>query len=135
MPRESASPPRPTDAELALLRVLWERGPSTVREVFEHLPEEKRGGYTTVLKFLQIMVGKGLVVRDETYRSHIYAAAAPPEKTKRALIADLIDRLFDGSARALVLEAIDGQPVTADELAEIRKKIRAKEKSQRSPKK
>ncbi|CAN5340235.1 BlaI/MecI/CopY family transcriptional regulator [soil metagenome] len=130
-----SSPRRPTDAELGILRVLWQRGPSTVREVFEHIPEDRRGGYTTVLKFLQIMTGKGLVVRDETERAHVYAAAEPAEKTKRAMVADLIDQLFDGSARALVLEAIDAQHVSAGELAEIRKKIKAREESQRPPKK
>src|SRR5260370_33324489 len=86
--------PRPTDSELAILNVLWERGPSTVREVNEALSES---GYTTVLKMLQIMTDKGLVVRDETERAHVYAAAISEQRTQRQLLADLMDPAFGGS--------------------------------------
>src|SRR5919108_5570184 len=98
-------PPRkPTDAELAILRVLWARGPSTVREVFDALGGE--GAYTTVLKLLQIMTTKGLVRRDDAERTHVYEAAYSEEQTQKQLVSDLLDRVFDGSAAKLVLHAI-----------------------------
>lgn len=113
-------PPRPTDAELEILRVLWDRGPSTVREVYETLEREKETGYTTVLKFLQIMKEKGLVTRDETSRSHVYTARLREEETQGQLVRDLLDRAFGGSARNLVMRALSSKEVSAEELGEIR---------------
>jgi predicted transcriptional regulator len=115
--------PRPTDAELAILGALWERGPSTVREVQESLNRVKETGYTTVLKFMQIMFEKGLVVRDESARSHIYAAALRAEETQRQLVVNLADRAFGGSAQKLVLQALSAKKASSEELAEIRQLI------------
>jgi predicted transcriptional regulator len=113
--------PRPTDAELEILKVLWRRGPSTVREVFETIGETKQTGYTTVLKFMQIMSEKGLVRRDESERAHRYQSALAEEETQRQLVGDLLQRAFDGSARKLVLQALSTERASADELAEIRR--------------
>jgi predicted transcriptional regulator len=115
---------RPTDGELEILRVLWERGPSTVRDVLTHLPAGRRQvGYTGVLKLMQIMTDKGLLARDNRQRSHVYRAAAPQEQTQRHLVKDLLDRAFGGSARALVLQALSARKATAEELTEIRELI------------
>ena len=111
--------PRPTDAELALLRILWERGPSTVRQVLEATGAET--GYTTVLKVLQIMTEKGLVTRDDAERTHVYQASLPEAATQRQLIADLLDRAFRGSASKLVLQALSAKKASTQELKEIRK--------------
>ncbi|HKB79289.1 MAG TPA: BlaI/MecI/CopY family transcriptional regulator [Thermoanaerobaculia bacterium] len=113
-------PPRPTDAELSILRVLWERGPSTVREVHDELNAHSPTGYTTVLKLLQIMTEKGLVVRDERQRAHIYEARHSQQKTQRQLLTDLTDRAFGGSAATLVVQALSGRKATAEELTAIR---------------
>ncbi|NLE59105.1 MAG: BlaI/MecI/CopY family transcriptional regulator [Planctomycetes bacterium] len=113
--------PRPTDAELAILRVLWSQGPSTVRQVHEVLSREKDTGYTTVLKFMQIMADKGLVTRNETSRTHVYAAACSEDKTQRQLVGDLLDRAFGGSARKLVMQALSAKKASPDEIAEIRR--------------
>ena len=118
-----AAPPRPTAAELDILRVLWTRGPSTVRDVHEALRHTHPAGYTTVLKLLQIMAGKGLVRRDETQRAHVYEARRPEEQTQRQLARDLLDRAFDGSASRLVLHALSGRKASAEELAEIRRML------------
>jgi predicted transcriptional regulator len=115
-----AIPPRPTPAELEILRVLWDRGPSTVRDVQEQLEEERPTGYTTALKLLQIMTEKGLVRRDETARAHVYAARAPEQKTQQQLVRDLLERAFGGSASALVMQALSGRKTTKEELARIR---------------
>lgn len=112
---------RPTDAELAILRVLWQQGPSTVRQVQEILSRSRPTGYTTVLKLLQIMAQKGLVDRDETRRTHVYQARHPEEQMQRRLVGDLLDRAFGGSARKLVMQALSTKKVSADELIEIRK--------------
>jgi len=110
---------KPTEAELAILRVLWARGPSTVREVAEQMGRE--GAYTTVLKLLQIMTDKGLVGRDERARTHIYHASSSESQTQKQLVTDLLDRVFDGSAAKLVLQALSAGKATPAELAEIRK--------------
>ena len=110
---------KPTDSELAILRVLWTRGPSTVRQVAEVLDRE--AGYTTVLKLLQIMTEKGLVVRDESERTHVYQAAYTEDQTQRQLVTDLLDRAFDGSAAKLVLQALASNKASPQELDEIRK--------------
>lgn len=112
--------PRPTEAELAILRVLWDRGPSTVRDVTDALQEARGTGYTTALKLMQIMTDKGLVQRDDSSKSHIYEAVASAETTQRQLVNDLLDRAFGGSVRQLVLQALSAKPASSDELAEIR---------------
>jgi BlaI family penicillinase repressor len=115
--------PRPTDAELEILRVLWELGPATVRQVHEALADTRETGYTTTLKLMQIMADKGLVTRDESARTHIYAATVTQVHTQRQLLKDLVDRAFGGSAKALLLRALSDDGTTADELREIRKLI------------
>jgi predicted transcriptional regulator len=112
--------PRPTPAELAILRVLWGQGPSTVREVQTLLERERPTGYTTVLKLLQIMTEKGLVRRDEAARAHVYAASMPEEQTQRRLVRDLLDRAFGGSATKLVMHALSARKASPAELARIR---------------
>ena len=120
---------KPTDAELGILRVLWARGPSTVRQVAEILGRET--GYTTVLKLLQIMTEKRLVVRDETERTHIYEAAYTEDQTQRQLVTDLLDRVFDGSAAKLVLQALASNKSSPEELAEIKKLLESKTRGSR----
>jgi predicted transcriptional regulator len=110
---------KPTDAELAILRVLWARGPSTVREVAREMGRES--AYTTILKLLQIMTEKRLVRRDESPRTHVYEAAWTEGETQRQLITDLLDRVFDGSASKLVMQALAAKKTSPKELAEIRK--------------
>jgi predicted transcriptional regulator len=114
------TPQKPTAAELQILQVLWERGPSTVREVHDALQEEKALGYTTVLKLMQIMTAKGLVRRNEDQRAHVYEAQQPAEKTKRQLAADMLERVFDGSARELMLHALAVQRSSRQEIEELR---------------
>jgi BlaI family transcriptional regulator, penicillinase repressor len=115
--------PRPTDAELAILRVLWDRGPSTVRQVHDVLARERPAAYTTALKLLQIMTEKGLVERDERDRTHIYRARLGEEQTQRQLVRDLVDRAFGGSAMKLVMQALASRRASPDELRDIRKAI------------
>jgi predicted transcriptional regulator len=115
---------KPTDAELGILRVLWARGPSTVRQVTERIGHDT--GYTTVLKLLQIMTEKRLVTRDESARTHIYAAASTQEQTERQIVSDLVDRVFNGSAAKLVLQALATAKASPEELDEIRKLIATK---------
>jgi predicted transcriptional regulator len=110
---------KPTDAELAILRVLWSRGPSTVRGVAEAMDRED--AYTTVLKLLQIMTGKRLVRRDESARTHIYEAVYSESQTQRLIVRDLLTRVFDGSAAKLVLQALAAGKASPEELAEIRR--------------
>src|SRR5213593_1038270 len=115
--------PRPTDAELAILRVLWDRGPSTVRQVHDVLAHERQAAYTTALKLLQIMTEKGLVERDERDRTHVYRARLSEEQTQRQLVRDLLDRAFGGSATKLVMQALATRRASADELRDIRRAI------------
>lgn len=119
--------PRPTDSELAILRVLWQRGASTVREVHDELNRTGESGYTTVLKMLQIMTEKGLVTRDESQRAHVYVARESEQRTQRRLLGDLADRAFGGSPARLVMQALSGTKATAEELSEIRELIRRME--------
>ena len=119
-------PPRPTDTELAILRILWERGASTVRDVHEALSRERPAAYTTALKMLQIMTVKGLVRRDDTDRTHVYQPKLTEEQTQRQLVRDLVDRAFGGSASKLVLQALASKRATTEELAEIRKLIESR---------
>jgi BlaI family penicillinase repressor len=113
---------RPTDAELAILQVLWDQGPSTVRQVFEALADRETG-YTTTLKLMQIMAEKGLVRRDESSRTHVYAAKVSRDKTQQHLVRDLLDRAFGGSAATLVMQALSSQPTSAEERREIEQLI------------
>lgn len=110
---------KPTDAELSILRVLWSRGPSTVREVAEQMGRE--GAYTTILKLMQIMTDKGLVKRDDSTRTHVYKATSSENQTQKQLVTDLLDKVFAGSAAKLVLQALDAGKTSPEELAEIRK--------------
>ncbi len=113
--------PKPTDAELSILGVLWRRGPSSVRQVFEEIRQSQSVGYTTILKLMQIMVEKGLLKRDDTERSHIYEAAVAEEVTQRQLVGHLLERAFSGSAQKLVLQALSAKKATPEELADIRR--------------
>ena len=113
-------PPRPTPAELEILRSLWKHGPSTVREVQERLDGFRPTGYTTVLKLLQIMTDKGLVKRNESERAHVYQAMAPEEATQKQLVRDLVDRAFGGSARKLVMQALSTRKASREDLSKIR---------------
>ena len=113
-------PPRPTPAELEILGVLWELGPSTVREVQEALESRRPTGYTTALKLLQIMTEKGLVRRDATERAHRYAPKLPRERTEQQMVGDLVDRAFGGSTSRLVMRALSSRPAKTDELERIR---------------
>src|ERR1700690_2436556 len=114
-------PPKPTDAELAILRVLWEQGPSTVRLVWEQLNPKQETGYTNVLKMMQIMFEKGLLTRDESDRSHVYRASRSEGQTQRQVVGHLLERLFSGSATKLVMQALATKRAPPAELAEIRK--------------
>ena len=126
MSRNPAAP-RPTDAELAILRVLWERGPSTVRQVHDVLVSRVGPtAYTTALKLMQIMTEKGLVRRDDSDRTHIYQARLSEEQTQRQLVRDLLERAFGGSASKLVMQALNAKRATPEELGEIRKLIEAR---------
>ena len=112
---------RPTDAELDILRVLWARGPSTVRQVHDVLSANRDFVYTTTLKLLQLMTEKGVAVREEEGRVHLYRAAVAQEETQRHLIRDLLDRAFGGSPTQLVVQALAAKPASAEELQEIRR--------------
>lgn len=120
MPRSKAAP-RPTQAETAILQVLWERGPSTVREVHDVLGNERPIGYTTVLKLLQIMHEKGLVRRDASQRSHRFEAVRSQRRTQQQLLSDLLDRAFGGSLRNLLMHALSSRKASRKDLDEIRK--------------
>lgn len=113
----------PTTAELAILHVLWSRGPCTVREVHEQLHADKPTGYTTTLKLLQIMADKGLVRRDEKQKAHIYQARVPREQTQSQLVGNLVDKVFGGSASRLVMHALSSKRASAAELAAIRRAL------------
>jgi len=121
MSRRPTPTPRPTDAELEILTVLWSRGPSTVRQVHETIGRRRTAQYSTVLKFMQIMAEKGLVRRNEDQRAHIYEAAQPREWTQQRLAGDLLQRAFSGSASKLLLGALSSRRASKQELAELRK--------------
>ncbi len=123
--------PRPTQAETAILQVLWQRGPSTVREVHDVLSGERTMGYTTVLKLLQIMYDKGLVRRDESRRSHLYQAVSTQRRTQQQLVSELLDRAFGGSMRNLVMHALSSRKTSRADLAEIRDLLDELEEKQR----
>lgn len=121
----STAPIRPSDGELAILRVLWARGPATVRDVHTELSKDRDTGYTTVLKLMQIMAEKGLVARDERARSHTYQALQGEAETQRCLLKELLHKAFAGSRRDLVLQALEAEPASAEELEDIRKMLKA----------
>ncbi len=113
----------PTDRELAILAVLWDKGPSTVRQVNDQMNKRQKTGYTTTLKLMQIMTEKGLLIRDDSAFQHIYKPAATEEKTQKQVVKDLLDKVFKGSAEKLVMRALSSKNVSAKELAKIRKII------------
>lgn len=115
--------PTPTDSELQILAVLWDLGPCTVRQVHAEISGRRDVGYTTVLKLMQIMLDKGLLLRDDSERSHVYRPAAPRSKTQRRLARDLIDAAFSGSSKSLVIEALGARRPSAEELADLRQLI------------
>jgi BlaI family penicillinase repressor len=110
----------PTSSELEILQIIWQRGPSTVREVYRALGERRDVGYSTVLKFMQIMADKGTLVRDETVRPQLYRPAQPRQHTQRGILRDLIDRAFGGSSASLIVQALADRQSTADERRQIR---------------
>lgn len=120
--------PRPTDAELNILRVLWRLGPSTVRQVQEALNVDRETGYTTVLKMMQIMTEKGLVARDDSERTHVYQARLTQEQTQKQLVDNLLEKAFGGSASQLVMQALTAKPAQSEELAQIRQLLDELEK-------
>ena len=122
--------PLPTDSELEILNALWASGPATVREVHDALTN-KGTGYTTILKQMQMMVDKGLLTRSERFRSHVHQVSAPREETQQQLAGSLLERAFGGSAKNLVLGALSAQPVSVEELAEIRKVLDEVERGSR----
>jgi len=119
--RYPESLPLPTDAEIDILAVLWRMGPATVREVHQELGKDC--GYTTTLKQMQLMLEKGLLIRSERFRSHVYEAGVPKEQTRKQIAGDLLRRAFDGSAKSLVMGALAAEPTSRQELAEIRKML------------
>ena len=121
MPRKPAT--TPTSVELEILRVLWDRGPATVREIHNILAQKRDTGYSTTLKMIQVMTDKGLLVRDDSVRPQVYRATEPQEKTQLQLLDDLIQRGFGGSAMRLVLRAASAKRISSDELAQIKKLI------------
>jgi predicted transcriptional regulator len=123
-------PQKPTASELEILRVLWTRGPSTVREVHDALQEKRAMGYTSVLKFLQIMTAKGTVRRNETQRAHVYEACLPAEQTKRQLAGDMLQRVFEGSASQLMMHALAGRKASREEIEELRRLLNQQEKDE-----
>ncbi|GJM11482.1 MAG: transcriptional regulator [Lysobacteraceae bacterium] len=122
--------PKPTEAELSILRVLWSRGPSTVRDVHERMDRGEKTGYTTALKLLQVMHGKGLVERDDSNRAHVYRPANSKDQTQKQFVSDLVTRVFDGKASDLVLHALgNSTAASAEDLDRIRKMLEQLEQS------
>jgi BlaI family penicillinase repressor len=122
---------KPTASELEILQVLWERGPSTVREVHEQLNAKRAMGYTGVLKLMQIMTAKGAVRRNEQQRAHVYEAVEPAEKTKQQFALDVLERVFDGSASELMMHALAGHKATKEEMEELRRLLKEYERKMR----
>ena len=127
--KEQTTVPKPTDAEIAILRVLWRLGPSTVRAVHDELSQDRAMGYTTVLKLMQIMTEKGLVTREDGGRAHTYQATQSEEHAQRRMVGDLLDRVFGGSAQKLVMQALTARKASPEELAEIRRLLDELEES------
>lgn len=122
---------KPTESELEILRVLWEKGPSTVREVHEVLGQSKDAGYTTTLKLMQIMHEKGLLDRDTSSKTHIYSSVVSQENTQRQLLDKMIDTVFNGSASQLVLQALGNHKSSKEELEKIKQYLDEIEKQQK----
>jgi len=120
--------PRPTDGELAILNVLWEKGASTVRDVHEAMNPAGELNYNTTLKLMQIMLEKGFVTRDDSSRQHIYAAKKPKESTRKHIVKDVLSRAFGGDTRALVMSALEAKPATDAELDELEALLKAARK-------
>lgn len=129
---KSNDSPRPTEAELEILHVLWASDGCTVRDVHEALHRESGAGYTTALKMLQIMHDKGLVVRDDSQRAHVFRAAISKERTQKRFLADLVQRVFEGSPSQLVLHTLGSQRTSREELREIRALLNRLDKEERS---
>jgi BlaI family transcriptional regulator, penicillinase repressor len=125
------TPQKPTAAELEILHILWSRGPSTVREVYDALREQKALGYTSVLKFLQIMTTKGIVRRNETQRAHVYEACQPAEQTKRQFAGDMLQRVFEGSASQLMMHALAARRASREEIEDLRRLLDEYERNRR----
>jgi BlaI family transcriptional regulator, penicillinase repressor len=125
-------PPMPTAAEVDILAVLWRLGPATVREVHEALGKD--AGYNTTLTQMRLMTDKGLLRRSERFRNHVYEPAVPPERMRQRIAGDLMERVFGGSVKGLILGALGAKPVAADELAEIRRMIDGLDKKKRGQK-
>src|SRR5687768_288299 len=131
----SADTPLPTSSELEILRVIWERGPSTVREVYKTLEQEREIGYSTVLKFMQIMTEKGSLIRDESVRPQIYRAARPQRHIQQNIVRDLVSRAFGGSSVSLAMHALSDKKATPDERRQIRELLDAMESGRTKEKK
>lgn len=129
MPPKPNDTPLPTSAELDILAVLWRLGAATVREVHDDL--QKDAGYTTTLKQMQLMLGKGLLTREEHFGVHVYRAGIPKEQTQKQILGDLMNRAFEGSARSLVMGALAAKPASREELDDIKRMIEAAEKGRR----
>ncbi len=127
--------PFPTASEMEILQVIWQRGPSTVREVYRHLSEGKEVGYSTVLKFMQIMTDKGTLLRDDTVRPQLYRAAKPQEQTQRSILRDLATRAFGGSSASLAMQALSDRRATPEERRQIRELLDSMESSSQRKKK
>jgi len=123
--------PRPTEAELDILSVLWRLGPSTVRQAHEELSAVKPWQYSTTLKLMQIMAGKGLLVRDDSERSHVYRTAVAREETQQQLVGRLLDRAFGGSVRSLLVGALDSRRASKKELSELMQMIEDRAKGRK----
>lgn len=131
-----AATPLPTSSELEILRVIWQRGPSTVREVFRTLEQQREIGYSTVLKFMQIMTDKGSLVRDETVRPQVYRAARPQRQIQQGIVRDLVSRAFGGSSASLAMQALSDKKASPDERRQIRELLDAMDggsKKERKP--
>lgn len=115
--------PKPTDSELNILRILWEKGPLTVREVHDNLDATRQKGYTTTLKLMQIMTEKGLVKRDESQRAHIYDAQIRQQDTQQNIVRDLLDQVFNGSTTSLVMQALSAKKASVEDIEKIRKML------------
>ncbi len=127
MPKPAA-PSVPTEGELAILNLLWRKGPCTVRQVHEALRSDGSARYTTTLKQLQVMVEKGLAVRDDSKKSHVYSAAIEEGRTKCSLVAGVIDRVFDGSVQNMMLHALEARDIDRQELAQIKRLLAERER-------
>ena len=119
MPRPASS--QPTDVELQILRILWDLGPSTVRDVHNRLAESKETGYSTTVKMLSVMLDKGLVKRDDSVRPQVFRPASSQERTQKQILNEMIQKVYDGSAKSLVLQALSSTKASKQDLGEIKK--------------